>query len=140
MLGAIYKKDGTFKYPKVLQIDNGPEFKGEATKLFEKHNVDIRRATTKYNHKDTASMEASNKELEKLLFKSMDAQELKNPEKVSKIWVKNLDPSLKRFNNTVSLMIGMKPKDGVKLGAVPLDKTYPEETVLPEDGLYKYLY
>ena len=85
-------------------------------------------------------MEASNKELEKLLFKSMDAQELKNPEKVSKIWVKNLDPSLKRFNNTVSLMIGMKPKDGIKLGAVPLDKTYPEETVLPEDGLYRYLY
>ena len=37
-------------------------------------------------------------------------------------------------------MIGMKLKDAIKLDTVPLDKTYPEETVLPEDGLYRYLY
>ena len=36
-------------------------------------------------------------------------------------------------------MIDMQPKDATKLGIVPLDKTYPEETVLPEDGLYRYL-
>ena len=36
-------------------------------------------------------------------------------------------------------MIGMKPKDAIKLDTVPLDKTYPEETVIPEDGLYRYL-
>ena len=44
------------------------------------------------------------------------------------------------MNNTVSSMIGMKPKDAIKLDTVPLDKTYPKETVLPEDGLYRYLY
>ena len=52
------------------------------------------------------------------------------------------------MNNTVSSMIGMKPKDAIKLDNVLLDrpaaqhehKKYPEETVLPEDGLYKYLY
>ena len=44
------------------------------------------------------------------------------------------------MNNKVSLMIGMKPKDAIKLDTVPLDQTYPEETVLPEDGLYGYLY
>ena len=37
-------------------------------------------------------------------------------------------------------MIGMKPKDAIKLDAVRLDKTYPGENVLLEDGLYKYLY
>ena len=37
-------------------------------------------------------------------------------------------------------MIGMKPKDAIKLDTVSLDKTYPEETVLPEDGLYRYIY
>ena len=37
-------------------------------------------------------------------------------------------------------MIGMKPKDAIKLDTVPLDKKYPEETVLPEYGLYRYLY
>ena len=37
-------------------------------------------------------------------------------------------------------MIGMKPKDAIKLDVVRLDKTYPGENVLLEDGLYKYLY
>ena len=36
MLKAIYKKGGAFKYPKVLQIDNGSEFEGEVTELLEK--------------------------------------------------------------------------------------------------------
>ena len=85
-------------------------------------------------------MEAFNKELEKLLFKPMDAQELQDPEKVSTIWVKNLNMTGNKMNNTVSSMIGMKPKDAIKLDTVPLDKTCPNETVLPEDGLYRYLY
>ena len=37
-------------------------------------------------------------------------------------------------------MIGIKPKDVIKLDTAPLNKTYPGETVLPEDGLYRYLY
>ena len=88
MLGAIYKKGGAFKYPKTSQCDNGSEFKNEVTKLLEKHNVEIRRATTKYKHTHTTFVEAFNKELAKLLFKPMDAQELQDPEKVSKLWVK----------------------------------------------------
>ena len=37
-------------------------------------------------------------------------------------------------------MIGMKPKYAIKLDTIPLDNTYPNETVLLEDGLYRYLY
>ena len=44
------------------------------------------------------------------------------------------------MNNTVLSMTSMKPKDATKLDTVPLDKRYPKETVLPEDGLYRYLY
>ena len=44
------------------------------------------------------------------------------------------------MNNIVSSMIGIKPKDAIKLDTAPLDKKYPEETVLPEDGLYRHLY
>ena len=76
LLKAIYKKGGVFKCPKVFQCDNGTEFKNEVTKLLEKHSVDIRRATTKYEHTHTAFVEAFNKELAKLLFKPMDAKEL----------------------------------------------------------------
>ena len=110
------------------------------TKLFEKHNVEIRRAATKYKHTHTTFVEAFNKELAKLLFKPMDAQELQDPDKVSTIWVENFNKIVSKMNNTVSSMIGMKPKDAIKQGTVPLDKTYAEETVLPEDGLYRYLY
>ena len=74
------------------------------------------------------------------MFKPIDAQELQDPENISTIWVKNLNKIVNKMNNTVSLMIGMKPKDVIKLDTVPLDKTYPEETVLPNDGLYRYLY
>ena len=132
VLEAIYKK--------TFQCDNAFEFKSQVTKLLEKHNVEIRRATTKYKHTHTAFVEAFNKELAKLLFKPMDAQELQDPEKVSTIWVKNLNKTVNKMNNTVSSMIGMKPKDAIKLDTVPLDKTYPKETVLPKDGLYRYLY
>ena len=137
LLEAIYKKDGVFKYPKSFQCDNGSEFKNEVTKFLEKNSVDIRRATTKYKHTHTAFVEAFNKELT-LLFKPMDAQEFQDSENVSTIWIKNLNNIANKMNNTVSLMIGMKPKDAIKLDTVPLDKTYPEETVLPEDGLYRY--
>ena len=44
------------------------------------------------------------------------------------------------MNNVLSSMIDIKPKDAIKLDTVPLDKTYSEETILPEDGLYRYLY
>ena len=70
----------------------------------------------------------------------MDAQELQDPEKVSTIWVKNLNKAFNKMNNTVSLMIGMKPNDAIKLDTIILDNAYPEETALPEDGLYRYLY
>ena len=38
-------------------------------------------------------------------------------------------------------MIGMKPKDAIKLKEVPLvnREAYPPEEELPEDGLYRYL-
>ena len=129
-----------FKYPKVFQCDNDSEFKNEVTKLLEKHNVEFRRATPKYKHTHTAFVEVFNRELAKLLFKLMDAQELQDPEKVSAIWVKNLNKIVNKMNNTVSSMIGMKPKDAIKLDTIPLDKKYPEEIVLPENGLYRYLY
>ena len=45
------------------------------------------------------------------------------------------------LNDTETEMIGMKPKDAIKLKEVPLvtRESYPPEEVLPEDGLYHYL-
>ena len=52
----------------------------------------------------------------------------------------NLNKIVNKVNNTLLPMTGMKPKDAIKLDTIPLDKKYPEETILPEDGLYRYLY
>ena len=124
-----------FKYPKLFQCDNGSEFKNKVIKLLEKYSVDIRRATTKYRHTHTAFVEAFNKELARLLFEPMDAQELQDPEKVSTIWVKSLKKIVNKMNNTLSSM-----QDAIKPDTIPPDKTYAGETVLPEDGLCRYLY
>ena len=130
---AIYKKGGVFKYPTVFQCDNGPEFKKMKRQSCLKN-------TLLKSEGQQPSTSISIPSLTKLLFKPIDDQELQDSEKISTIWVKNLNKIVKKMNNTKSSMIDMKPKDVIKLGTVPLDETYPEETVLTEDGLYRYLY
>ena len=75
------------------------------------------------------------------MFKVQDAQELNDPEKVSSKWVKHLCGLVDELTDTETEMIGMKPKDAIKLKEVPLVKqeNYPPEEVLSEDGLYRYL-
>ena len=83
-----------------------------------------------------------NKILAERLFKVQDAQELNDPEKVSSRWVKHLYGLVDELNDTTTEMIGMKPKDVIKLDEVLLvnRENYPEEETFPEDGLYWYLY
>ena len=141
MIADIYKV-GPLKYPKIFQCDNGSEFKGDVTKMLENNEVKIRRVTTKYKHTHTAFVEALlNKILAERLFKIQDAQELNDPEKVSSRWVKHLYGLVDELNDMETEMIGMKPKDAIKLREVPLVKqeNYPPEEVLPEDRLYRCL-
>ena len=53
MIADIYKV-GPLMYPKIFQCDNGSEFKVGVTKMLEKHDVKIRRVTTRYKHTHTA--------------------------------------------------------------------------------------
>ena len=140
MIADIYKV-GTLTYPKIFQCDNSGEFKGYVTKMLEKNEVKIRRVMTKYKHTHSAFVEALNEILAERLFKVQDAQELNDPEKVSATWVKHFHGLVDELNDTETEMIGMKPKDAIKLKEVPLvnRESYPPEEVLPEDGLYRYL-
>ena len=115
VLEAIYKKGADFKYPKIFHCGNGCKFMSKVSKLLESHSVELKRATAKYKHTHTAFVEAFNKELAKELFKPMDAHELNDPDKISRIWVRNLENTVKRMNNSKTAMIGMKPKDAIKL-------------------------
>ena len=98
MIADIYKV-GPLTYPKIFQCDNGSEFKADVTKLLEKHEVRIQRVTvtTKYKHTHTAFVEALNK--------IIDSYGL-----------------VDELNDTTTDMIGMKPKDAIKLSQVPLVK------------------
>ena len=137
MIADIYKV-GSLTYPSTFQCDNGSEFQGEVTKMLERHEVKIRQVMTKYTHTHTALVEALNKILAERLFKVQDAQELNDPEKVSSRWVKHLYGLVDELNDTETEMIGMKPKDAIKLNEVPLvtQENYPPEDTLPEDGFY----
>ena len=86
-------------------------------------------------------MEPVNKILAERLFKVQDAQELNDPEKVSLRWVKHFYGLVDELNDMETEMIGMKPKDAIKLNKVPLvdRESYLEEDTLPEVGLYRYL-
>ena len=118
MIADIYKV-GPLKYPKIFQCDNGSKFKGDVTKMLEKNEVKIQQVTTKYKHTHTAFVEALNKILTERLFKAQDAQELNDPEKVSATWVKYLYGLVDELNDTETEMIGIKPKDVIKLNKVP---------------------
>ena len=87
-------------------------------------------------------MEALNKILAERLFKVQDAQELNDPEQVSSRWVKHLYGLVDELNDTQTEMIGKKPSDVIKLNEFPLvnRENYPPEGVLPEDGLYHFLF
>ena len=132
MIADIYKV-GPLTYPSIFQCDNGSNFKADVTKMLEKHEVRIQRTTTKYKHTRTAFVEALNKVLPERLFKVQDTQELKDPEKVSATWVKHLYGLVDDLNDTTTDMIGMKPKDAIKLDEVPIvnRENYPEEDKLP---------
>ena len=66
---------------------------------------------------------------------------MNDAEKVSSRSVKHLYELVDELNDTETEMIGMKPKDAIRLNEVPLVKqeNYPPEEILPEDGLYRYL-
>jgi transposase len=67
----IYK-NSLLIWPKVLQVDNGSEFKGEVRKLMESRNVKIRIGKTK---KGQCIVERFNKTLAKKIYKIQDASD-----------------------------------------------------------------
>ena len=140
MISDIYKV-GPLTYLRIFKCDNGSEFKAEVTKLLEKHEVRIQRATTKYKHTHPVFVEALNKMLAEQLLKVQEAQELNDPDKVSATWVKHMYGLVDELNDTKTQMTGMKTKDAIKLNQVPLvnRENFPPEETLPEDGLFRYL-
>ncbi len=107
-------------WPKILQVDDGSEFKGEVRRLMESKNVRIRIGKTK---KGQCIVERFNKTLAKKIYKIQDASDqLLPPPLRSRKFVRNLQRIVNSFNNTTSRLIRMKPIDAInkeKVEALP---------------------
>ena len=107
-------------WPKILQVDDGSEFKGEVKRLMESKNVRIRIGKTK---KGQCIVERFNKTLAKKIYKIQDASDqLLPPPLRSRKFVRNLQRIVNSFNNTTSRLIRMKPIDAInkeKVEALP---------------------
>lgn len=68
------------------------------------------------------------------MLKTMYAQDLKDPENILAISIENLKCIVNRINSITSMM-GMKPKDTTKLKNFKLHKSQPKKNVLLPDGL-----
>ena len=105
MIADIYKV-GPLTYPKIFQCDNCSEFKGEVTKMLEKQEVKIQRIMIKSSQSGYSKYK---------MLKSLN-----DTEKVSSRWVKHLYGLVDELNDMETEMIGIKPKDAIKLKEFPL--------------------
>lgn len=95
----IYKRP-ILSLPKVVQVDDGSEFKGLLSLWLKKNNVDIRVAKTG-RHRQQALVERRNQIIGRELFKRMTAQELLTGQ-TSTQWIDELPKVLQKMNAKAS--------------------------------------
>ena len=113
----IYKST-PLKWPKILQVDPGSEFKGVVNKEMERHGVRIRRGNVNV-HRDQGIVERFNRSLGEKLIGIQYGKEIDSKGKFStrnryNKWVKILPEVVKSLNGEVTRMIGKKPINAVK--------------------------
>ena len=138
---TIYKRS-RLKWPKLLQVDPGREFMGEANKVMKAHNVKIRRGE-KALHRSQAIVERLNRTLAEKLFGHQYAQEyLSADDKRSREWVARLPDVINSLNKESTRLTGKAPLEAIKLLAVKhlySSKSRPE-SLLPPGIKVRYLY
>ena len=117
-LSRIYKR-GPLKWPKLLQVDPGPEFMSEVSWLLAGHGVSIRRSRVEI-HRDQGIVERWNRTLAERLFGHQYAQELlMNPGEQSREWVRRLPAVVAALNGEVTRLTGKRPEDAIRARSVP---------------------
>ena len=142
----IYKRS-KLKFPKLLQVDSGTEFKGAVSKLFEKHGTQIRRGHPNI-HREQCFVESFNRRLAEQIFGKQYAKEIllaaRNDTEIDRVreWVKDLPLYIAKMNDTVTRMIKMKPNVAVELNIVTQPEVEKNEVQLElkPDSKVRYLY
>ena len=131
-------------YRKMLIINEGSEFRGDTTKLMEKHDVIIQRGDPS-QHRSQGIVERFNRTLADRLFSYLYHKEFEDPSKSNREWVSRLQNVVSALNNERTRLIGMKPVDAIKQTLVeqgfsqPTTKEY-EEKLLDVGTKVRYLY
>ena len=138
---TIYKRS-RLKWPKLLQVDPGRKFMGEANKDMKAHNVKIRRGE-KALHRSQAIVERFNRTLADKLFGHQYAQEyLSADDKRSREWIARLPDVINSLNKESTRLTGKTPLEAIKLPEVKhlsSSKSRPE-SLLPRGVNVRYLY
>ena len=146
-LQRIYKR-GPLRFPSLLQVDPGREFKGEVIHLAARKKMNIRWGRVNI-HRDQGIVERFNRSLAERLFGYQYAEEMKNPGVRNVEWVQRLPEVLKAMNNEVTRLTGVKPVLAIKRKIVNASPSAPagihrpvgdEERILPHGVTVRHLY
>lgn len=112
----IYSTAGSpLKWPKVVNVDAGTEFKGEVSRMYEKHGTRVRVGQPGF-HQSQSFVEAMNKVLSLRLFKAMEARELATGKKNTE-WASELPAFVSSLNSEKTRLLGVSPDRAVVLAA-----------------------
>ena len=147
----IYRR-GPLKWPQLLQVDPGREFKGAVTKAMENNKTAIRRGRADI-HRDQAIVERFNRTLAERLFGHQYAVEMNTNSDMAKLgsrstaWVKRLPDVVSALNSEVTRLTGKKPAQAIKEKAFSSKPATPymrpvgiQEKKLPPQAHVRYLY
>ena len=130
-------------YPKMVIIDEGSEFRGDTTKLMDKHDVIIQRSDPS-QHRSQGIVERFNRTLADRLFAYQYHKEFEDPSKSNREWVSRLQNVVSALNNEKTRLIGMKPVDAIKQTLVEQGFSQPtkeyKEKLLDIGTKVRYLY
>ena len=99
--------NGILEKPKVLQVDDGSEFKEGLDEYLKKQGISLRRAGTN-RHRQMAVVEARNKTFSSIILKVQLSKELESG-KVNKKWVHLLPLIIKEINSNLKKPKPIKP-------------------------------
>ncbi len=142
-LQEIYRR-GPLKYPQIIQVDDGKEFKGAFNQLLLKHRITIKRGIPG-NHRSQALVENFNKLLSERLFSYQYYKEIidRSPKGSRNTeWVRRMPAVIRAMNNEEHN--GLKPIQAIKQKEIKLSQssnnTKFKGKLLPLGLKVRYLY
>ena len=135
-LQEVYRR-GPLKYPQIIQVDDGKEFKGAFNQLLLKHRITIKRGIPG-NHRSQALVENFNKQLSERLFSYQYHKEIIDKSRNTE-WVRRMPAVIRAMNNEQHGTL--KPIQAIKQKEItPIQPKSTNTKLLPLGLKVRYLY